>query len=252
MRFHFYRPDKVAAQFQKFAKEAVPYQAREGFSWEEHPVFITQDEIDAFLTKGGAYSDGRLRTYAFFIQDKSAKEKEAFLKESYGIGGQSHALSGADDSHAEYNGKGIQLERGDYGNPDASALLKWAQAAKRVQYLIDNGLYLKAGDYSRMPGYEREVMAGRIVTFYSRMPEEIERPFREDFFRVDARTEVTRLLKEGDTAEALVAQMDAALAALPLDFERYEERAEILSAIHEYLEGTYTIFPEQKKETILE
>lgn len=252
MRFHFYRPDKVAAQFQKFAKEAVPYQAREGFSWEEHPVFITQDEIDAFLTKGGAYSDGRLRTYAFFIQDKSAKEKEAFLKESYGIGGQSHALSGADDSHAEYNGKGIQLERGDYGNPDASALLKWAQAAKRVQYLIDSGLYLKAGDYSRMPGYEREVMAGRIVTFYSRMPEEIERPFREDFFRVDARTEVTRLLKEGDTAEALVAQMDAALAALPLDFERYEERAEILSAIHEYLEGTYTIFPEQKKETILE
>ena len=54
------------------------------------------------------------------------------------------------DSHAEYNGKGIQLERGDYGNPYASALLKWAQAAKRVQYLIDNGLYLKAGDYSRM------------------------------------------------------------------------------------------------------
>lgn len=47
-------------------------------------------------------------------------------------------------------------------------------------------------------------------------------------------------------------QMDAALAALPLDFERYEERAEILSAIHEYLEGTYTIFPEQKKETIRE
>lgn len=252
MRFHFYRPDKVAAQFQKFAKEAIPYQAREGFEWEVHPVFITQDEIDAFLTRGGAYSDGRLSTYAFFIQDKSAKEKEAFLKESYGIGGQSHALSGADDSHAEYNGKGIQLERGDYGNPYASALLKWAQAAKRVQYLIDNGLYLKAGDYSRMPGYEREVMAGRIVTFYSRMPEEIERPFREDFFRVDARTEVTRLLEEGDTAEALVVQMDAALAALPLDFERYEERAEILSAIHEYLEGTYTIFPEQKKETIRE
>lgn len=63
---------------------------------------------------------------------------------------------------------------------------------------------------------------------------------------------MTRLLEEGDTAEALVTQMDAALAALPLDFERYEERAEILSAIHEYLEGTYTIFPEQKKETILE
>lgn len=29
MRFYYYRPDKVLAQFQKFAKEAVPYQARE-------------------------------------------------------------------------------------------------------------------------------------------------------------------------------------------------------------------------------
>ena len=53
MRFHHYRPDKVLAQFKKFTKEAVPYQAREGFAWEEHPVFITQDEIDAFLARGG-------------------------------------------------------------------------------------------------------------------------------------------------------------------------------------------------------
>ncbi len=90
MRFHWYRPDKVAAQFQKFAKEAVPYQSREGFQWQEHDIFITQDEIDAFLTRGGPYSDGRLSTYAFFIQEKTAKEKADFLKEQYGIGGCSH------------------------------------------------------------------------------------------------------------------------------------------------------------------
>ena len=96
--FHFYRPDKVLEQFQKFAKEAVPYQAREGFAWEEHPIFITQDEIDAFLGGGGSYRDGRLSTYAFFIQDKSEREKADFVKESYGIGGRSHALSGADHS----------------------------------------------------------------------------------------------------------------------------------------------------------
>ena len=38
MRFHYYRPDRVSAQFQKFAKEAVPYQAREGFQWQCHLV----------------------------------------------------------------------------------------------------------------------------------------------------------------------------------------------------------------------
>ena len=45
MRFHFYRPDKVCERFEKFAREAVPFQAREGFAWEEHPVFITENRI---------------------------------------------------------------------------------------------------------------------------------------------------------------------------------------------------------------
>ena len=40
MRFQLYNPPRVLAQFQKFAKEALPFQAREGFAWEEHPVFI--------------------------------------------------------------------------------------------------------------------------------------------------------------------------------------------------------------------
>lgn len=34
-----------------------------------------QNEIDAFLSHEGGYSDGRLMTYAFFVQDKSEKEK---------------------------------------------------------------------------------------------------------------------------------------------------------------------------------
>lgn len=75
MRFHFYRPDKVLEQFQKFAKEAVPYQAREGFAWEDHPIFITQDEIDAFLVGGGSYRDGRLSTYAFLFRIKVKERK---------------------------------------------------------------------------------------------------------------------------------------------------------------------------------
>lgn len=252
MRFHYYRPDRVSAQFQKFAKEAVPYQSREGFQWQEHEIFITQDEIDAFLSRGGTYSDGRLTTYAFFIQDKSEKEKTDFVKEQYGTGGQSHALSGADHSHAEYNGKGLKLERGDYGKPDVSILLKWPAVAKRVQYLIDHDSYLKAGDYARMPSYERERMANRVISFYARLPEEIERPFEEDFFYERAREELPGILEDPDLAEQLVAGMDAALAELPLDFDGYEKRVQILSEIHQYIEGTYTIFPQKKQEIEIE
>ena len=35
------------------------------FAWKEHPMFITQDEIDAYLAGGGAYSQGRLRTVSY-------------------------------------------------------------------------------------------------------------------------------------------------------------------------------------------
>lgn len=102
MRFHHYNPINISKQFQKFADEVIPYQAREGFAWKEHPMFITQDEIDAYLAGGGAYSQGRLRTYSFYLLHEDERSRTGFIKEQYGIGGSSHALSGADDSHANY------------------------------------------------------------------------------------------------------------------------------------------------------
>ena len=252
MRFHFYRPDKVSAQFKKFAKEAVPFGARDGFAWEEHPLFITQDEIDSFLARGGSYSDGRLSTYAFYLQNKTEKEMADFLKERYGTGGCSHALDGADDSHADYNGKGLKLARGSFGNPDTQVLLKWPQVAKRVTYLIENDKFLKAADYSRMPGYEREQMVNRILSFYARLPKETERPFTDDFFHDDARIELAAALEDTETAAELAEKMDAALASLPLDFEGYEAKVQFLVDLHGYVEGTYTIFPERVQETAVE
>mgnify|MGYP000671175450 CR=1 FL=1 len=49
MRFRTYNPIRISGQFQKFAAEVIPYNARDEFAWQEHKVFITQDEIDAFL-----------------------------------------------------------------------------------------------------------------------------------------------------------------------------------------------------------
>ncbi|MGN8922150.1 DEAD/DEAH box helicase family protein [Lachnospiraceae bacterium HCP28S3_F9] len=248
MRFHMYRPDKVLAQFQKFAKEAIPYQAREDFQWKEQEIFITQDEIDAYLARGSSYSDGRLTIYAYFIQDKSDKEKADFLKEHYGTGGQSHALSGADRSNADYSAKGLKLSRGSYGKPDAEVLLKWPVVAKRVQYLIDNDNFLKAKDYSRMPSYEREKMASKVIGFYVRLPKDIERPFKEDFFWEESRKDLVPMLEDEQKTEELLGKMDAALSELPLDFEDYEKKTQLLMELHGYAEGTYTLFPPRNKE----
>ena len=252
MRFHHYNPINISKQFQKFADEVIPYQARDGFAWKEHPMFITQDEIDAYIAGGGAYSQGRLRTYSFYLLHEDERSRTGFIKEQYGIGGSSHALSGADDSHANYDGKGLFLARGAYGNPYTSILLSWNKVANRVAYLIKNDQFLQAEDYARMPEYEREQMANKVLRFYDRLPEEIDRPFTDDFFWEKPGKEMVAVLENPEQTEELLQKMDAALAALPLDFEvygtNYQQKTELLSELHQYAEGTYTIFPTPEAE----
>ena len=247
MRFHHYNPINISKQFQKFAQEVIPYQARDGFAWKEHQMFITQDEIDAFLAKGGPYSESRLRTYSFYLLHEDEKTRTDFIKEQYGIGGGSHALSGADDSHSNYDGKGLFLARGRYSDPHTSVLLSWKKVASRVAYLIKNDQFLQAEDYVHMPEYEREQMANKVLRFYDRLPEEMDRPFTDDFFWENPRKEMVAVLENPEQTEELLQKMDAALAALPLDFEaygtNYQQKTELLSELHQYVEGTYTIFP---------
>ena len=252
MRFHHYNPVNISKQFQKFADEVIPYQARDGFAWKDHPMFITQDEIDAYLAGGGAYSQGRLRTYSFYLLHEDERSRTGFIKEQYGIGGSSHALSGADDSQANYDGKGLFLARGAYGNPYTSILLSWNKVANRVAYLIKNDQFLQAEDYARMPEYEREQMANKVLRFYDRLPEEIDRPFTDDFFWEKPGKEMVAVLENPEQTEELLQKMDAALAALPLDFEaygtNYQQKTELLLELHQYAEGTYTIFPTPEAE----
>lgn len=98
-----------------------------------------------------------------------------------------------------------------------------------------------------MPEYEREQMANKVLRFYDRLPEEIDRPFTDDFFWEKPGKEMMAVLENPEQTEELLQKMDAALAALPLDFEaygtNYQQKTELLSELHQYAEGTYTIFP---------
>ena len=209
--------------------------------------FITEDEINAYFTRGSNYSDSRLAIYSFFLNHEDKKERADFLKDHYGIGGSSHALCGADDSHEDHDGRGISLERGSYGNPDASVHLNWNQAAGRIDQLIRDSEYLKPADYSRMPAYERERMAMRVMDFYHHLPNEVERPFPQDLYHEEGRKALVKKLADPEQAAELLEQMDNALLSMPLDSEEYERKAESLSILHQYVEGTYTIFPEKKR-----
>jgi len=249
MKSHRYEPGKVLKQFQRLAKEPVPFRAKAEFTWKEPPMFITQDEIDAYLSGNEPFVDGRLSIYSFFLKHTEMKEKAEFLKKSYGTGGGSHALSGADHSYADHGARGLWLSRGDFDNPKAEVFLRWRQAAERIEFLIKHDRFLQASDFAKMDRYEKGQMANKVLEFYSHLPPEIIRPWEEKNHKPDSSiyaNVLSQLYQKNQRAE-LIDHMEQALGVLPLDFEGYGERVRILYELYEYAEGNFTFFPEQEK-----
>lgn len=112
--------------------------------------FITQDEVDADLTRGTGYENGKIRVFRYFQQTSAEKDRVGFLKDAYGTGGHSHALSDADDSDEEHGAKGIVLSRGSLTQPYAKVTLSWPHVARRIGELIDSGRYLSPKDMEQL------------------------------------------------------------------------------------------------------
>ncbi len=137
LRFHYHRPKEI---WDNLKDLDLP---RRTFSSDLSQVptvqhFITEDEIDAAMTSGSSFAGGKGRIYAFFMENHTDKEKVRFLKDEYGIGGRSHALSGATHSGEDHDGKGLHYKKQDC--PDVH--LNWENVAKRITALVQKGRYL--------------------------------------------------------------------------------------------------------------
>ncbi|AFA47944.1 DEAD/DEAH box helicase family protein [Acetobacterium woodii] len=138
LRFHFHKPDELLKRLHDLKRERRDYRAN-GFDYQEPAMFITQDEVDAVLGSGSSMSGGKQRIVNYFSQDHSPQEKADFLKNEYGTGGRSHALSGADSSWLDYSAKGMLLRRDE---AEKSILLSWPKVAKRIDELMTQGRYV--------------------------------------------------------------------------------------------------------------
>lgn len=116
---------------------------------------ISQEDIDAVLTRGSGVCEGKYRIYEQLLKQESAAENIKFLKNEYGIGGSYPAVSNRklDEGH---DGKGIKISRGSIMEPDAELLLTWSKAEKRIGELIKADRYLSAKEKEHYPTYRRE------------------------------------------------------------------------------------------------
>ena len=180
LRFHYHRPREI---WENLKDLDLP---RRTFSSELSQVptvqhFITEDEIDAAMTGGSSFAGGKGRIYAFFMENHTDKEKVRFLKDEYGIGGRSHALSGATHSGEDHDGKGLHYKKQDC--PDVH--LNWEKVAKRITSLVQKDRYLteqEQAQYDKIQAEQELAEEDAIQAQQPEMEEETPKPIlREQF-----------------------------------------------------------------------
>ena len=151
LRFHHHKPDKIEQGLRELSLSRREYRTEMA----EIPAvqrFITEDEIAATLTRGSNIEGSKGRIYAYFKEKHSPREQADFLKDEYGIGGRSHAVSGASHSGEDHSGKGVSLKKQDC--PEIQ--LNWANVAKRISELIRKDRFLTPEEKARFEQLRRQ------------------------------------------------------------------------------------------------
>ncbi|KYM54265.1 helicase [Fusobacterium necrophorum subsp. funduliforme] len=138
LRFHYHKLNDILQRLQDLE---IPRKELASSLTEIPNIksFITEDEMEENLRRGSGISGGKKRIIEFFGRSHTLQEKMDFLKNEYGTGGRSHALSGARGSSEWHDAKGIKLEK----EHCKDSFLNWNQVAKRIQTLIESDRYIK-------------------------------------------------------------------------------------------------------------
>ena len=138
LRFHYHKVDSLYQRLQELELTRKEYST----NLTELPKvksFITDDEVLATLSRGSGIDKGKERITKFFKENHTLQEKANFLKDEYGIGGSSHAVSGAMGSDEWHDAKGLKLQKKDCRD----VFLTWSSVAKHIDELLSKNLYLE-------------------------------------------------------------------------------------------------------------
>ena len=156
LRFHYHKLDQIWQSLRDLSLPRREYSS-EMAAVPELARFITEDEIDHALDRGSGVEGGKGRIYEYFTADHTGKEKAAFLKDEYGIGGRSHAVSGASHSDESHDSRGIVLKKAGCANAE----LSWTKVAARIDALIQKDRFLSPREKERYAQLQREKEAER-------------------------------------------------------------------------------------------
>ena len=113
-------------------------------------IEISQEFLDRYLQEVSL--NFRYRIYEEFSKNLATKDNIDFLKESYGLGGQTHTIrgSGIGESH---DFKGITFNRGYLDSTARKQFFSWNQIEKRIKELIKVDRFLSSKELEEYPNW---------------------------------------------------------------------------------------------------
>lgn len=181
----------------------------------------SQQVIDEALCIGANDRNSRLIICAYFMKDKPLAENARFLMEHYGENGAGFYLN--DRPYAIwYNTEGIRLSSGDRIQGNASMLISWEDAAKRIRELLDAGRYMPQAELDRVTDYEYQEVANSL--WYLRQDFAVEAKEQNLLPEVsgiyasgggfpEQTAQIKELLKQSETLQGLVEELQDVISA---------------------------------------
>ena len=128
-------------------------------------AFILQDDIDHILRTGGNADEARMKIAAEFSKQKPIEDRAAFLKALYHGGNGLITENGR--FSAWYGNDNIHIANGDAARYLRSAqVIGWADAAERIEELLEGGAFATNLEVTEAPRYERLSIAVAVWNLY--------------------------------------------------------------------------------------
>ena len=158
----------TGAQMSFFPSEAEQIQfiaEAESVTPSAFSMFISQDDIDHILRAGGNADAARMKIAAEFSKQKPLEDRAVFLEKLY-YGGNGLITDNGRFS-AWYGDDGIHIATGDTSRYLRSAqVIGWADAAERIEELLDGGAFATNLEVTEAPRYERLGIAVDVWNLY--------------------------------------------------------------------------------------
>lgn len=138
LRFNYHKVDSLYQRLKELELPRKEYSTNLTELPKVKP-FITEDEVLESLSRGSGVDKGKERITKFFKGNHTLQEKANFLKDEYGIGGHSHAVSGAMGSDEWHDANGLKLQKNDCND----VFLTWTSVAKHIDELLSKNLYIE-------------------------------------------------------------------------------------------------------------